>query len=404
MNRVILFLLCAVLNFNSIFSQDIEGVVIDSTTQEPIPYVHVYNEKFEIGTISNEEGKFILKIEEKNIEITFSHISYQSQKVSIKGNQKFLRVNLLPSETILSEVIVNDEAYKVAKGVFNKFASNESVQFGKAFYRQITKSREKITEFIETFNDISFSPVGIEKYDIFQSRYAKAKLSVDDPYMSFTNFSFLTFSYKIFTEKAGDVAKPFTNNHFEDFTYSIKSYFERDGIKYAIIEYEPNSNLNKPSVSGSFTVNLTTNGVVKFVANTKSSLGVDTLTVTKDGKVIKKLRAFNHSFKWIFTFNDFDGKNQLEYINVIGSFDWMKNDNLETTKLTSTLVVFEKDSKKKKGLKAPNIKQNDIAAVKKIKYNPKFWKDNPVVKRTQSEEDIVSHFEKSNSFGNYFVK
>ena len=75
----------------------------------------------------------------------------------------------------------------------------------------------------------------------------------------------------------------------------------------------------------------------------------------------------------------------------------MKNEKLETTKLASTLIVFERDNKRKKDLKDPGIKQNDIVAIKKIKYNSKFRKDNPIVKRTQSEEDIVSQFEKGAS-------
>jgi hypothetical protein len=404
MKKVFVFGLINFLSYSILLSQSIEGIVIDSITHEPIPYVHIFSEKFEIATISNEEGKFTFKKKEEHSEIIFSHISYKNHKVISKGNDSFLRISLLPNETILSEIIINDKAYEIAKKVFDKLKSSRSINFGKAFYRQTSKDGEKRTEFIETFNDVSFQSAGIEKYSIYESRYARAKLNLDDPYMSFSNFSYLAFGFNIFSQKAGDLAKPFTSKHFDDFSYSIMSHFEKDGTKYALLEYEPVSNLKKPSFFGSFIVNLSTNSIINFVANTKSSLGVDTLSISKEGKILKKIRALNHSFKWILNFSDLNGDVQLEYINVTGSFDWMKNDRLETSKLTSTLIIFEKDSKRKKGLKEPDIKQNDIAAIKKIKYNPKFWKDNPVVKRTQAEEDIISHFEKSNSFGNYFNK
>lgn len=403
MKKVFVFGVLSLLSYSILLSQSIEGIVIDSITREPIPYVHIYSEKFEIATISNEEGKFILKKNEKDIEIAFSHISYQSSKVVSKDNETFLRVSLLPNETMLSEVVVSDKGYEIAKNVFNKFKEHSpSIHFGKAFYRQITKGGEKPTEFIETFNNVSFSSVGIEKYHIYQSRYARAKSDADDPYMSISNFSFLIFGFNVFSQKAGDIAKPFTINHFNDFSYSVKAYFEKNGVKYALLQYEPTSSLKKPSFFGTFTVNLTTYSIINFVANTKNSLGVDTLTVKKDDKILKRINALNHSFTWVLNFNELNEGTQLEYINVVGSFDWMKNEKLETAQLTSTLIVFEKDNKRKKGLKDPDIKQNDIATIRKIKYNPKFWKNNPIVKRTQSEEDIVSQFEKLDSFGNYF--
>jgi hypothetical protein len=405
MKKTFVFGLINFLSYSILLSQSIEGIVIDSITREPIPYVHIYSEKLEVATISNEEGKFILEKRERSIEITFSHISYKSQKIVSKDNESFLRLSLIPNETILSEVVVSDKAYEIAKKALDKYKkSTDTFHFGKAFYRQTTKSGEKPTEFIETFNNISFTSSGIGKYNIYQSRFAKSKYEIDDPYMSLSNFSYLAFGFKIFSKLEKNIAKPFNIKHFDQFSYSIKSYFEKDGVKYALLEYKPLDSLNKDSFNGSFTVNLVTNSVINFVADTKSSLGVDTLTFTKDAKVLKKAIAINHSFKWMLNFSELNEESQLEYINLTGSFDWIKNEKLETTKLTSTLIVFEKDSKRKKGLKEPDIKQNDIAAVKKVKYNPKFWKDNPVVKRTQSEEDIISYFEKSNSFGNYFNK
>jgi len=386
------------------FSQDVEGIVIDGGTQQPIPYVHVFSEKLEIATITNQEGKFIFKKAEKNVELTFSHISYKSYKVIFKENEQFLNVSLLPNEILLSEVIINDRAYEIAKKALEKYRKNTTIHFGKSFYRQTTTNGDKPTEYIETFNDVSFSSSGVEKYRIYQSRFAKLKSDADNLHMSFSNFSYLAFGFKIFTNLDKTILKPFNVNHFDRFSYSIKNYFEKDGVKYALLEYKPLDSLNRDFFHGSFTVNLLTNSVVNFDACTRSNLGADTLAFVKDGKTVNKIIATNHSFLWSIHFSDLSEGILLEYINVMGSFDWMKGEKLETTKLRSTLIVFERDSRNKKGLKEPDIKQNDIAAVKKIRYNPKFWKDNPVVKRTQSEEDIISHFEKSNSFGNYFRK
>jgi hypothetical protein len=60
MKKAFVFGLINFLSYSILLSQSIEGIVIDSITREPIPYVHIYSEKLEVATISNEEGKFIL--------------------------------------------------------------------------------------------------------------------------------------------------------------------------------------------------------------------------------------------------------------------------------------------------------------------------------------------------------
>ena len=42
-----------------------------------------------------------------------------------------------------------------------------------------------------------------------------------------------------------------------------------------------------------------------------------------------------------------------------------------------------------------------LEVIDKTKYNPRFWKDNEIVKRTDLENSIIEMMEKKNLFSNY---
>lgn len=106
-----------------LFAQDlrvIKGKVIDKSTGESLPGASVYIDKstiatktgeegmiqsFTLGTTTDIDGNFELKVP-KNLDVIFcSFISYETQKVSIK-NKNYIEINLSDDSKSLSEVIV----------------------------------------------------------------------------------------------------------------------------------------------------------------------------------------------------------------------------------------------------------------------------------------------------------
>jgi hypothetical protein len=47
--------------------------------------------------------------------------------------------------------------------------------------------------------------------------------------------------------------------------------------------------------------------------------------------------------------------------------------------------------------------KNDWQKLDEIGYNEKFWEDNPIVKRTPAEEEVIASFEKDKAFGSIFL-
>lgn len=82
-------------------SAQIKGVVKDSISGEPIPYVNIWVENETIGTTSETNGSFSLNIKEEKL-LVFSALGYHSKKATSK-NQVIL---LKPKVFELNEVVV----------------------------------------------------------------------------------------------------------------------------------------------------------------------------------------------------------------------------------------------------------------------------------------------------------
>jgi hypothetical protein len=82
-------------------SAQIRGVVKDSTSGEPIPYVNIWVENETIGTTSETNGSFSLDIKEEKL-LVFSALGYESKKSSSKNELILLK----PKVFELNEVVV----------------------------------------------------------------------------------------------------------------------------------------------------------------------------------------------------------------------------------------------------------------------------------------------------------
>lgn len=85
-----------------VFSQ-IKGVVIDNQTNEKIPYVNIWVAHKNIGTTSNEEGRFTLETNTPE-EVIFSAIGFESKTITLNAIENTV---LLEPQTIqLNEIVV----------------------------------------------------------------------------------------------------------------------------------------------------------------------------------------------------------------------------------------------------------------------------------------------------------
>lgn len=143
----------------TISAQNIQGVVTDSLTNEPIPYLSVFYEGKGVGGITDNDGHYSVETRKGWNKLTFSAVGYVTKVVNIiPGVTKTMNVKMRPDDIMLDEVVVkpkrekysrkNNPAVELMKKVIahknnNKLSENDYYQYNK--YQKITMSLNDVT-------------------------------------------------------------------------------------------------------------------------------------------------------------------------------------------------------------------------------------------------------------------
>ena len=104
----------------SLSAQVAELTLLDASTKQPIPNVEAYYTRSLNGTITNEEGK--LRIAVENDSLTLSHIGYATKKIFTDKTFAKATIYLNPQEIQLDEVVLyNFDLKKKVKYVLDNY-------------------------------------------------------------------------------------------------------------------------------------------------------------------------------------------------------------------------------------------------------------------------------------------
>ena len=93
----------------------IEGVVIDSLTSEPLMYVSVFYEGKGVGSVTMTDGTFSIDSHPEWKQFSCSSIGYTTKHVSIIPGKNFYEIKLAPDNVLLSEVVVKPKKEKYSR-------------------------------------------------------------------------------------------------------------------------------------------------------------------------------------------------------------------------------------------------------------------------------------------------
>ena len=156
MIKRLLFLIVLCLGVVKLSAQ-ISGVVTDSETGDPIPYLNVYYDGKGVGTITDIDGKYSIAAHAGWNKLTFSMVGYGTEVRDVSAKTKTLNVKMKP-DLVLDEVVVkpkkekysrkNNPAVEMMKKVIaakklNDLGVNDFYHYNK--YQKITFSLNNIT-------------------------------------------------------------------------------------------------------------------------------------------------------------------------------------------------------------------------------------------------------------------
>jgi len=173
----LMFLVCFLLISNFSFAQntkEFKGRVIDSDTNDPLAFATLVVDGTNISTVTNTNGKFILKvpIDSQNKIVSISYLGYKKEELALSSlKKKNNKIELEESATVLVEIdLINlpkDAEALVRKSLKKRggnYLNNEVTMTG--FYRETIKKRHKDASLSEAVVKIHKRPYESNKRDV----------------------------------------------------------------------------------------------------------------------------------------------------------------------------------------------------------------------------------------------
>ena len=160
------------------------GKVIDAETENPIAFASIFRLGSNIGTVSNSDGEFVIKItgSSKEGKIGFSYIGYKEYTIDIsalKAEENVIK--LVPSPIPLKEVIIRTkDPIDLLKSALNNISQNYSKEpmMLTSFYRESIKQNRNYVAISEAILDVYKSSY-TQDFDIDRIKIYKGRKSQD---------------------------------------------------------------------------------------------------------------------------------------------------------------------------------------------------------------------------------
>jgi hypothetical protein len=142
----------------------VSGKVLDKITQKPVSYANVYLVGSSIGTVTNTDGEFLIKVpkEKSKEQIGVTHLSYKTYKVAVEQLKDLNNTILLDQDIIpLSEVVIrSDDPVILLKGALYNIKKNYRTEpnMVTGFYRETVQQNKKYVSIAEAVLDAYKAP------------------------------------------------------------------------------------------------------------------------------------------------------------------------------------------------------------------------------------------------------
>ncbi len=207
----------------------VRGTVINSETHQPVVFASVFIEGTRMGTVSNSNGKFLIKIPLKyiNKRLGFSSIGYKTSFIMAADLNKISnKVYLMPAIIPIKEVVIRHlDPIHLLEAAVNKIPENYSDQpvMMTGFYRESIRKNKKYLSVAEAVLDIYKSAYGRnmlnnDRVVIYKGRKAQYAKRRDTLAVKFQGGP-LSLSYLDIVKNKGDILSkdiyPYYNYHID---------------------------------------------------------------------------------------------------------------------------------------------------------------------------------------------
>lgn len=382
----------------------IQGSVVDKRKENPIPYCNIGLTGKAVGTMTNQNGQFILKIPEKYLKdtLSFSCIGYEVEFCNLDTlSEKSLRIKLKKKSYQLRTIdIIQYDPMVVLDNVDRNISENYESDYTllTTFYREIIQENGAYTDISEAVLQVLKAPYQKKLISDHVKFLKGRKGAVSKP---FNDIRFRLKGGPYYITKL-DLVKnneSFLNPEFRHlYSYDFDKKVTLDNRETVVINFSPIYNLRDILFEGKIYVDIETWAIARVDFNyTKRGLKEARNTLIqkepKHCKAIPTELEYTVQYKYI---------NQKWYVlNARSSLRIKINnkDKKERTKFHSIAEILTTNIEKgdfQHFTKQEIFRSNEIFTDKIVSYDKNFWKNYNVIQPEQDLIEALKNFDNQN--------
>ena len=351
------------------------------------------------ATVSNDDGYFTIKVPESARQIMVSHLSYQSETVSIEAG-KTLKVKLKSKAVVLNELLVGDPQDILALALRNipdNYLITPSLQT--CFYREMTRKGNRFIYVAEAVTDIYKTAY---EHEIAQDRVAirKARRLISTSLKD-------TLGAKIAGGPVIPINLDIVKNrsyllnftHLSNYSFSMKpSANTTDGRNEMIITITPKVKAESAFLMGDFYIDVNSLAITHIDLQLDMSDRDNAVRFMLERKPLGvkfRPREFRVSIDYR---PDSSGRLFLGYIRTDISFkcDWKRKLFSSPYHVTSEMVVTDLRTENVKPVRGRQIFLTHESLYDKVELfsDPAFWQKYNIIEPTESLEKGIERLKK----------
>jgi len=375
------------------------GKVIDNTTRKPIVFANVYLIGSSLGTVTNAEGEFILKVPvtELHRKVGVSYLGYNNRIVPLAElNDKENVIKLDISAVSLDAVVIRtDNPLDLLSMAFKNIGENykDDPEMLIGFYRETVKQNKNYVAVAEAVLDVYKSAynsvMDFDRVQIYKGRKSQDVKKMDTLRFKLQGGPRTSFLLDV-VKNPGELL---SEDYFDNYNFKFAGFATIDGRDNYVIEFDQNPNVDLPLYKGR--IYLDTKNMA--FARLEFSLSDKALEVASGDLVRKKpmdLKVEVLGADYLVNYRVLNEKWYLNHVRSELTFrcNWKKKRYNSTYTTALEMAVTDRDTVNiNKSRYKDQSKSSDIFADKVDSYKDEnYWGEYNYIKPDESIESVIN--------------
>lgn len=375
------------------------GKVIDNTTRKPVVFANVYLIGSSVGTVTNAEGEFVLKVpaSELNRKVGISYLGYNNKVISLaelKEKENVIRLEI--SAVSLEEVVIRtDDPLELLKMAFRRIHDNYKTdpEMLIGFYRETVKQNRSYVAVAEAVLDVYKSSYGsvvdFDRVKIYKGRKSEDVKKSDTLMFKLQGGPRTSFLLDV-VKNPGELL---SEEYIDNYNYRFSGFASIDGRDNYVIEFDQKDNVDMPLYKGRIYLD-TKNMAFARIEFSYS----DRALILADNELIRKkpmdLKVDVLGAEYMVNYRMLNDRWYLNHVRseLVFKCEWKKRRYNSTYTTALEMAVTDRDTVNiNKAKYRDQAKMSDIFADQVNAYKDEnYWGEYNYIKPDESIESVIN--------------